>query len=1405
MTHVAGHTNGHASGNGHANGAGASGALLHAPKKARKHESTKARKAKRNGNGNGNGESHAPTIELPGGWVISASELRQIYGNAYTDPESEHLIVKTETGFRIDPRGFPIAVGYCEPEQCEPGTAAETAKVDVIWSNDRARGQRTFSIADIDSGIYLSRFGSPPISTRSERAHFADLLKSGIRFLPPSVNRITPSLSGWSRSPAGIPRFVLPDLASWYVDEAGGVRLDGPAAAPAAPSLDDLSYLTRAWADWSPDGRGVAVLGYVLRSLFSSLKPVGSSIVLTGATGSSKTTPARFALGITGTVRDDAPLTTTFTASAAAMKAKLTWRTDLPSVVDDFHRLANEGSLSRALDALDAMLRAVADGDEWAARATRSGQLRAPAYLRGGLIVTSEEIEGLLASAERRMAWIGYADDIDSTGIYDQWEELQRIWAAVGHAAIRWGVSIYAQPGGAAKLADHLGRLDREAAAAIEAKLCELRPDAPHKFVRSIARNWGPMLTGAKLADDAIGAVEGDGPLIETLRQTIVGLALCQLDRLAGRSSGMTATHVHAAIRWALSSGRAYLNSRKKNGALDQANTPFIADYGYVPRDIFGDGLSMWERRGGTLLGWLDDDGSTLLLRPAQLHSVLCDYARRESKLDFAVPAITVLAKALAGSGIAVPDTTPGYRHHRPTQRRHIPEGAPETSVIVLLMPDESACAACAACAATENIEISINWPALSCARPAHAVFDRAQGVRSGDSEKHEQFQYVDSVSGSPAHAAHAAHAISQPHARAHVRERAPTSFHEVEVGQVANGAEHSTISTPRSGVQPAHSDQFAITDRPNLLAPPVDTPQADPASTAPPWPGNAPDGAPWPGERRSDSEGPSLIVLAPQFRTRLREARGPSCPIPRSRNAAPGPASPALPLRESRQTAAPENARPAAPAIPAEPGRVEPPSFAVLTAEAGGLEPTSLEELLNWCDDRRLEQAFLLPSWCHAAGLPAKWRDAKLGDTRHLTHEGLPHPWATVPAESRWQLSQPGKLHWSIWARHKSGQRSRSIEIVLPGYDDRSRLSDVVDAGIFAAALAEFRDATASDARRGFVYRGGPAETFMRIWRALAEDRRAGDITIDLAPADFPAPARRLDGKPGDQRHVAGNLYWHRQPLPAELSSTIAIVLDKNGMFPGAMAGLNCGIGRLRHVANSSSFDRSTVGWHHVRYQAPHWPGALPPPGLLLRPGAHGWLATETVDYLTAIGASVEISEGWLWTKNVRGLDRLQHKLRDARSRLMRRRDDRALPPARQEGAAIALDLLKQCIVRGIGWFARNDDQDKTEIVSRYRPHWRDAIMARAGANLLRDAATAAERSGHYPVAVYVDALLYLTSEPDPKAFVRKLGLKLGTAFGQYKISAVIPGAEVLAVLSGDDRHAQRKLNKLIDDGKRA
>jgi hypothetical protein len=472
-------------------------------------------------------------IELPDGRTIEVEALgRPLLPDVWTDPERCYLIRRRRDGsFAADWWGYPIPTAYATAEEADEGMADSATRVTLKWSTRPQFGQQTFTMKDVAAGQFLHAFGSPPFNSRRDLAFIVDVLCAQLGALTP---KRTPAFLGFSHSPAWEARFVLDGRESWWrIGEDGAPHLEG-ATAPEPPTLDDAAYLVNAWSEWDGEGRGVACLAFAIRGVFASLRSVGTSLVLTGATGSGKTTAARGALGLFGAVAASAPPTTNFEASAAAMRAVLGRRYDHPTVIDDFHKAAVAGAGAKTADHLDAMFRAIADGGPWSARGTRDGRLRDPVFLKAGCIFTGEELPGssLLASAERRIAWLPFAQAFDSDTLYAQWDELQAIWERIGHAVIRWALPIYAKPDGPGDLAQLVAAIDQAWEETLFATMREARPEAPQKFARSIAGNWAAILAGAEIADRALGADEGEGPFAETLRVQLLPFALAQLDRL---------------------------------------------------------------------------------------------------------------------------------------------------------------------------------------------------------------------------------------------------------------------------------------------------------------------------------------------------------------------------------------------------------------------------------------------------------------------------------------------------------------------------------------------------------------------------------------------------------------------------------------------------------------------------------------------------------------------------------------------------------------------------------------------------------------------------------------------------------------------------------------------------------
>jgi hypothetical protein len=122
-------------------------------------------------------------------------------------------------------------------------------------------------------------------------------------------------------------------------------------------------------------------------------------------------------------------------------------------------------------------------------------------------------------------------------------------------------------------------------------------------IVRSVARVYAPVMTGADMADAAC-VDPSEQPMAHALMGFIEDLALSQLDRLASVLVEPSADWVEAKV-WACLQGRAYLYNPKHDAPLQQGH-PEIADCGYQPRpDATG---VRFVPVGSAKLGWIGDD-----------------------------------------------------------------------------------------------------------------------------------------------------------------------------------------------------------------------------------------------------------------------------------------------------------------------------------------------------------------------------------------------------------------------------------------------------------------------------------------------------------------------------------------------------------------------------------------------------------------------------------------------------------------------------------------------------------------------------------------------------------------------------------------------------------------------------
>jgi hypothetical protein len=373
------------------------------------------------------------------------------------------------------------------------------------------------------------------------------------------------------------------------------------------------------------------------------------------------------------------------------------------------------------------------------------------------------------------------------------------------------------------------------------------------------------------------------------------------------------------------------------------------------------------------------------------------------------------------------------------------------------------------------------------------------------------------------------------------------------------------------------------------------------------------------------------------------------------------------------------------------------------------------------------------------------------------------------------WVVSERGFSDWTNIYR----EGGRSIQLVLPAWaksDERRPMwSAEISPAQLAARLARFA------AEVGMPAHITPAVSGVSLIRAT----RAGSAVEVKTVGTFPKPAT-VGGTEMDYE-------WQRLPEPDELDCKYAQIFDLNGQYLAAASSVRLGIGDPAHVKAPGSFDPAIPGYHLVE-PGPRGDRLLPD---LFDPIGRGdrhrvWATTPTLVVAAGLGYELTPIESWLWPDTApvedgkahdarpgsRYLEPWYRLLRDARQRLM------AAEAAGDADAAAVLEIVKGCYSKGVGRLNAGTAAEKSPL---WRPDWRHHIIATARANLTRKLHKVADLTGRRPLAIWHDAVVYASNEPDP-AKDCPAGLRYdpaGIKLGHVKQAGTMPLAELVPLLS--------------------
>lgn len=1313
---------------------------------------------------------------------------------------------------------YPIrAESILIPEEPEEGRRAETLRYELALGDQRA----CLSYKEINSPELGAAFAGLSGASKTAIARQADIIfaQGHAPFDRPRI--LIPKSTGFSWDlKSGHRRFVMPGLLQRFTSKGFFDETGMCFELPSLPAADEICALLEAE---TADKRGRLALlrGFAYRGLVASLVPIGTLCALVTAkdfaaedkgTGAGKTMAARWARGALEPIGSDFPPDLRFgelTLSMPGANARLRDVNDTPRMIDDFrygdHLPASERERCNAL--IDTLTRTTADGGELTQKARRDSGKRLGTVIKSAIFLTGERFDPLL-SAMRRMILMRFCrGEIDWSRLIADWSCWQTTHRGIAANIIVWVLRQCETAESEATLLEEIRRLDEEGTEAIAAELRRRFPSVDQEIRNHVARCYARMLSGLALADRALG----DPDELHTRAGwcAVCGLAAAQLEEMQERlPPEMTGEWFDETIRWGLH-GRGYLLARSVlrkfpsnagEPAEDEANSlpgrldrldpppPNILDFGYRHRPEGG-----FAPAGEVHLGWLDDDGKTMLLRPREL---LEHVIKPRARLDRIPNTLTMqeLPGKLVARGVAVPD---GDRN---TQRRRI--GKDRIRVLVIANKDA---------AEHESEKQPID--------NQHIVSNGTESAPVNDADNHVENKdifadfrlfliiYRDQKTAVPA--VPAVLEGQEPQSSAencgtackttavpvqmleHDKNAIITDGYYNKKAGTAGKAGIDTVEGEFSGGERRGARAYQI----NVEAGNRTVETAGTALTAEP-PRSATRkaaGAKKPGRPAAD---------ASTGKTTSSAAAIDGAPDP-----APGPAPPADPSQ--RVYPKPRERRPHRLAsigidgllIEQQPDAgmdtgADAPASAVMRTQNIDARTQNYAALLAGPIERDGVTQLWLPEgvWCDAAGLPAQLT-APEGSKAWEPHKGMPHPFGAGELPPGWRIKgKPGLIYPWAGFEHEDG---RETAIVIPGFGLAGGADEIfpreLTAGVCLEALLAWRRAT------GFVFRITPATMLKIIFDRL--HRTPGSIRLDFPdiPADVPAELLRL-------RPAMRGIIWSR-PLTEEEQAGTLHAYDAVAQYLAAMSAVPIGYGAPSHHKQPifGGAAEKKPGWWHATVTRgedgqPFWPSWLPDPRFPRRGSqdAAQWYTTGWLAFLAEIGWNVTIDQAWLFPASHRPFEVVYRLLRRALGALNLAAGRPAAEPLKddpypsldgvsREAAKIALDLVKATYSAGTG------------NMSKTQPYSAQAIVTRARVNLLRRI----WHCGQRPFAIRADALYISAAIADP--IIAAGNLPLDSQPGHFKIIPEICGLPAGAWLGATASRgpSARELDKLKEIGR--
>ena len=259
-----------------------------------------------------------------------------------------------------------------------------------------------------------------------------------------------------------------------------------------------------------------------------------------------------------------------------------------------------------------------------------------------------------------------------------------------------------------------------------------------------------------------------------------------------------------------------------------------------------------------------------------------------------------------------------------------------------------------------------------------------------------------------------------------------------------------------------------------------------------------------------------------------------------------------------------------------------------------------------------------------------------------------------------------------------------------------------------------------------------------LRVVRWRARQRSGSRAAVVRTSIPLPDPAFT----PGAEIDVH---QWGRLPGPDEPGEWLH-VYDRSAAYLAAANGAVVGLDVEPDHVDAPDFDPRRAGYWNIR--VPGWEHArLPHPlGRPVRAGGSRWVTTPTVRLLHELDLAPHIDEAYLWPRAVstRYLTQWYELLRDARAAAQQVAD----------ADPWLLAAVKATYTHGVGQMgagARKPGKGQAADYPLWRPDWRHTIIATARMTFLHHLLQIGEGTGRWPVLADIDAVGYVSADPDP------------------------------------------------------